>query len=93
MADNNQELGKFYTVINDVFDTLKSKRICKDIFTIKVILHLANPYLEPLVVLAVVVRDDVHQLEVEHADDDQAVDDPIFGELQAGVPVLVWKNK
>ena len=54
---------------------------------------LANPYLEPLVVLAVVVRDDVHQLEVEHADDDQAVDDPIFGELQAGVPVLVWKNK
>jgi hypothetical protein len=55
--------------------------------------HLANPYLEPLVVLAVIIRDNGHQLEVEHTDDDQAVDGPISGELQAGVPVLVWKNK
>ena len=49
------------------------------------ILHTCwlSPNLEPLVVLAVAVRDDVHQLEVGHADVDQAL-----GELQAGVPVL-----
>ena len=59
------------------------------------ILHTCwlSPNLEPLVVLAVAVRDDVHQLEVGHADIDQAVDDPLLGELQAGVPVLVWNNK
>ena len=42
--------------------------------------------------MPVVVLDSVHQLEVEHADD-HAVGDLTFGELQAGVPVRVWKNK
>ena len=65
------------------------------IYITKSILHTCwlSPYLEPLVVLAVAVLDGVHQLEVEHADIDQAVDDPLLGELQAGVPVLVWNNK
>ena len=53
---------------------------------------LAHPYLEPLVVLAVLVHDSVHQLEVEHVGD-QAVGDPIFGELIAGVPVASLKRK
>jgi hypothetical protein len=52
-----------------------------------------SPNLEPLVVLAVAVHDDVHQLKVGHADVDQAVDDPLLGELQPGVPVLVWNYK
>ena len=65
------------------------------IYTTKCILHTywLSPYLEPLVVLAVAVRDDVHQLEVGHVDVDQAVDDSLLGELQAGVPVRVWNNK
>ena len=59
------------------------------------ILHTCwlSPNLEPMVVLAVAVRDDVHQLEVGHVALDQAVDDPLSVELQAGVPVLVWNNK
>jgi hypothetical protein len=52
-----------------------------------------SPYLEPLAVLAVAVLDVVHQLEVGHGDVDQAIDDLLLGELQAGVPVLVWNNK
>jgi hypothetical protein len=52
-----------------------------------------SPYLEPLVVLAVAVLDVVHQLEVGLGDVDQAIDDLLLGELQAGVPVLVWNNK
>ena len=46
---------------------------------LKVILHTCwlSPNLEPLVVLAVAVRDDVHQLEVGHVALDQAVDDPL----------------
>ena len=59
------------------------------------ILHTCwlSPNLEPLVVLAVAVRDDVHQLEVGHVALDQAVDDPLSGELQAGIPVLVRNNE
>ena len=59
------------------------------------ILHTCwlSPYLGPLVVLAVAVLDDVHQLEVGHVDVDQAVDDPLVVELQTGVPVRVWNNK
>ena len=52
-----------------------------------------SPYLEPLVVLAVAVLDVVHQLEVGLGDVDQAIDDLLLGELQSGVPVLVWNNK
>ena len=46
---------------------------------LKVILHTCwlSPNLEPLVVLAVAVLDDVHQLEVGHVALDQAVDDPL----------------
>ena len=45
----------------------------------KSILHTCwlSPNLEPLVVLAVAVLDDVHQLEVGHVALDQAVDDPL----------------
>ena len=55
------------------------------------ILHTCwlSPYLEPLVVLAVAVLDVVPQLEVGHGDVDQAIDDPLVGEVQAGVPVRV----
>jgi hypothetical protein len=65
------------------------------IYTTKSILHTCwlSPYLKPLVVLAVAVLDSVHQLEVGHVNVDQAVDDSLLGELQAGVPVRVWNNK
>ena len=65
------------------------------IYTTKSILHTCwlSPYLEPLVVLAVAVLDVVHQLEVGPGDVDQAIDDLLLGELQAGVQVLVLNNK
>jgi hypothetical protein len=70
---------KFLFIYMSMTSNQKTNTIC-------IVLLFDQPY-EPLVVLAVAVLDDVHQLEVGHVDLDQAEDDPLLGELQAGVPV------